>query len=114
MGAAVAGMVAGSKAVGQTDSLLLADDDKKSKHVCKAATPARGKAAAPAATTAAPARFLQGQGRLRHGGQALLQGPERVQGPGRLRQRRQRLRGKNSCKGKGGCAVPLHGVEKKK
>jgi hypothetical protein len=42
MGAAVAGMVAGSKAVNQSDALILADHHKKAKHVCKGRNECKG------------------------------------------------------------------------
>ena len=46
--------------------------------------------------------LLQGQGRLRFGrNEALLQGHERVQGPGRLQERRLRLRWQELLQGQG-------------
>ena len=45
--------------------------------------------------------LLQGQGRLRHEGQARVRGQERVQGPGRLQGRRRRLRRQELLQGQG-------------
>ena len=115
MGAAVAGMVAGSKAVSQTDSLLLADDAKKSKHVCKGRNECKGQGGCASGDNGCAGKnSCKGKGGCATVAKHACKGQNECKGQGGCTSGDNGCAGKNSCKSKGGCAVPLHGTEKKK
>ena len=90
MGAAVAGMLAGSKV-----AFAEHHEEKAAKHVCKGMNECKGKGGC---ATAAKHE---------------CKGHNECKGQGGCKSGDNGCGGKNSCKGKGGCAVPIKKEEKK-
>ena|SRR5215831_8372727 len=116
VGAAVAGMVAGSKLTGRRVEVLAADD-KAAKHVCKGLNECKGQGACATAENGCSGQnSCKGKGGCATVAKHSCKGQNECKGQGGCKSGDNGCAGKNSCKGKGGCQVPLKSAtsEKKK
>jgi hypothetical protein len=104
MGAAVAGVVAGSKIVRAAD----ATGDAKEKHVCKGANTCSGKGGCKTGDKGCAGKnSCKGKGGCATSAKHDCKGANECKGQGGCKTGDGGCAGKNSCKGKGGCKVPV-------
>lgn len=113
MGAAVAGMVAGSKLTGRKSQLLA--DEKAAKHVCKGHNECKGQGnCASGDNGCAGQNSCKGKGGCATIAKHDCKGMNECKGQGGCKSGDNGCAGKNSCKGKGGCQVPLKAAKETK
>ena len=99
MGAVVAGMVAGSKAFAEEQKAAATTADK---HACKGMNSCKGKGGCKTGDAGCAGKnSCKGKGGCATAAKHDCKGEERVQGPGRLQDRRRRLRRQELLQGQG-------------
>ena len=102
MGAAVAGMLAGSKVA------FAEHHEKGGKHVCKGMNECKGKGGCKTDNNeCAGKNECKGKGGCATAAKHDCKGHNECKGQGGCKSGDNGCAGKNSCKGKGGCAVPI-------